>query len=36
VTGLLAAVTLSTVPALLVYVFARRAPLQGLMGVEGK
>ncbi|MEV7424522.1 carbohydrate ABC transporter permease [Streptomyces sp. NPDC091212] len=34
--GLLAAVVLSTVPVLLVYLFARRALVQGLMGVGGK
>lgn len=34
--GLLAAVVLSTLPVLLVYLFARRALVQGLMGVGGK
>ncbi|OKK04419.1 ABC transporter permease [Streptomyces sp. CB03234] len=34
--GLLAAVVLSTMPVLLVYLFARRALVQGLMGVGGK
>ncbi|MEU8267886.1 carbohydrate ABC transporter permease [Sphaerisporangium sp. NPDC049002] len=34
--GLLAAVMLSMVPILLVYLFARRALVQGLMGVGGK
>lgn len=34
--GLLAAVVLSMVPVLLVYLFARRALVQGLMGVGGK
>lgn len=34
--GLLAAVVLSMVPVLLVYLFARRALIQGLMGVGGK
>jgi xylobiose transport system permease protein len=34
--GLLAAVTLSMVPVLLVYLFARRALVQGLMGAGGK
>jgi xylobiose transport system permease protein len=34
--GLLAAVTMSTIPILLVYLFARRALVQGLMGVGGK
>lgn len=34
--GLLAAVVLSTIPVLLVYLFARRALVQGLMGVGGK
>ncbi|MEU3549958.1 carbohydrate ABC transporter permease [Streptomyces longwoodensis] len=34
--GLLGAVTLSMVPVLLVYLFARRALVQGLMGVGGK
>ncbi|MBP0460329.1 carbohydrate ABC transporter permease [Streptomyces montanisoli] len=34
--ALLAAVVLSTVPVLLVYLFARRALVQGLMGVGGK
>ncbi len=34
--GLLAAVVLSMVPILLVYLFARRALVQGLMGVGGK
>ncbi|MFJ2111891.1 carbohydrate ABC transporter permease [Streptomyces sp. NPDC087850] len=36
VPGLLAAVVLSTLPVLLVYLFARRALVQGLMGVGGK
>lgn len=36
VPGLLAAVVLSTLPILLVYLFARRALIQGLMGVGGK
>ncbi|MEV5986692.1 carbohydrate ABC transporter permease [Streptomyces sp. NPDC052051] len=36
VPGLLAAVVLSMVPVLLVYLFARRALVQGLMGVGGK
>ncbi|POX44339.1 carbohydrate ABC transporter permease [Streptomyces sp. Ru72] len=36
VPGLLAAVVLSMVPVLLVYLFARRALIQGLMGVGGK
>lgn len=36
VPGLLAAVLMSTVPILLVYLFARRALIQGLMGVGGK
>lgn len=34
--GLLAAVVLSMMPVLLVYLFARRALIQGLMGVGGK
>lgn len=34
--GLLAAVVLSMLPVLLVYLFARRALVQGLMGVGGK
>ncbi|MFJ8693852.1 carbohydrate ABC transporter permease [Streptomyces roseolilacinus] len=34
--GLLAAVVLSALPILLVYLFARRALVQGLMGVGGK
>jgi xylobiose transport system permease protein len=34
--GLLAAVVLSMVPVLLVYLFARRTLVQGLMGVGGK
>jgi xylobiose transport system permease protein len=34
--GLLGAVMLSMVPVLLVYLFARRALVQGLMGVGGK
>jgi xylobiose transport system permease protein len=34
--ALLAAVVLSTLPVLLVYLFARRALVQGLMGVGGK
>ena len=34
--GLLAAVVMSMVPVLLVYLFARRALVQGLMGVGGK
>jgi xylobiose transport system permease protein len=34
--GLLSAVVLSMVPVLLVYLFARRALVQGLMGVGGK
>ena len=34
--GLLGAVVLSMVPILLVYLFARRALVQGLMGVGGK
>jgi xylobiose transport system permease protein len=34
--GLLAAVVVSTLPILLVYLFARRALLQGLVGVGGK
>ncbi|MER7537596.1 carbohydrate ABC transporter permease [Streptomyces sp. NPDC097704] len=34
--GLLAAVVLSMLPILLVYLFARRALIQGLMGVGGK
>jgi xylobiose transport system permease protein len=34
--GLLAAVTLSMVPVLLAYLFARRALVQGLMGAGGK
>jgi xylobiose transport system permease protein len=34
--GLLAAVVLSMVPILLIYLFARRALVQGLMGVGGK
>ncbi|WP_329458091.1 carbohydrate ABC transporter permease [Streptomyces sp. NBC_01497] len=34
--ALLAAVVLSTVPVLLIYLFARRALVQGLMGVGGK
>ncbi|MET7441121.1 carbohydrate ABC transporter permease [Streptomyces sp. NPDC004082] len=34
--GLLAAVVLSMMPVLLVYLFARRALVQGLMGVGGK
>jgi xylobiose transport system permease protein len=34
--GLLAAVVMSTIPVLLVYLFARRAMVQGLMGVGGK
>ncbi|ASY35563.1 carbohydrate ABC transporter permease [Streptomyces sp. CLI2509] len=34
--GLLAAVVLSTLPVLLVYLFARRALIQGLMGMGGK
>ncbi|MET9800881.1 carbohydrate ABC transporter permease [Streptomyces sp. NPDC006368] len=34
--GLLAAVVLSMTPVLLVYLFARRALVQGLMGVGGK
>lgn len=34
--GLLGAVTLSMVPVLLVYLFARRALVQGLMGMGGK
>jgi xylobiose transport system permease protein len=34
--GLLAAVVLSMIPVLLVYLFARRALVQGLMGVGGK
>jgi xylobiose transport system permease protein len=36
VPGLLAGVVLSMVPVLLVYLFARRALVQGLMGVGGK
>ncbi|MCQ1947646.1 MULTISPECIES: carbohydrate ABC transporter permease [unclassified Arthrobacter] len=36
VPGILAAVMLSMVPVLLVYLFARRALVQGLMGVGGK
>jgi xylobiose transport system permease protein len=36
VPGLLAAVLMSMVPVLLVYLFARRALVQGLMGVGGK
>lgn len=36
VPGLLAAVVMSMVPVLLVYLFARRALVQGLMGVGGK
>jgi xylobiose transport system permease protein len=36
VPGLLAAVVLSMVPVLLVYLFARRTLVQGLMGVGGK
>jgi xylobiose transport system permease protein len=36
VPGLLAAVVLSMVPVLLVYLFARRALVQGLMGMGGK
>jgi xylobiose transport system permease protein len=36
VPALLAAVVVSTVPVLLVYLFARRALVQGLMGVGGK
>lgn len=34
--GLLAAVVLSTVPLFLVYLFARRSLVQGMMGVGGK
>ncbi|CAM5670207.1 Carbohydrate ABC transporter permease OS=Streptomyces tendae OX=1932 GN=GUR47_37040 PE=3 SV=1 [Streptomyces tendae] len=34
--GLLGAVVLSMVPILLVYLFARRALVQGLMGAGGK
>lgn len=34
--GLLAAVVLSMLPILIVYLFARRALVQGLMGVGGK
>jgi xylobiose transport system permease protein len=34
--GLLAAVVVSTLPVLLVYLFARRTLVQGLMGVGGK
>jgi xylobiose transport system permease protein len=34
--GLLAAVVMSMIPILLVYLFARRALVQGLMGVGGK
>lgn len=36
VPGLLAAVLMSVIPILLVYLFARRALVQGLMGVGGK
>ena len=36
VPGILAAVTVSMVPVLLVYLFARRALVQGLMGAGGK
>jgi xylobiose transport system permease protein len=36
VPGLLAAVVVSMVPVMLVYLFARRALVQGLMGVGGK
>ncbi|KOV31579.1 ABC transporter permease [Streptomyces sp. XY431] len=36
VPGLLSAVVLSTLPVLIVYLFARRALVQGLMGVGGK
>jgi xylobiose transport system permease protein len=36
VPGLLAAVVVSTIPVLLVYLFARRALIQGLMGVGGR
>ncbi|MCC9195366.1 carbohydrate ABC transporter permease [Arthrobacter sp. zg-Y820] len=36
VPGILAAVTVSMIPVLLVYLFARRALVQGLMGVGGK
>jgi xylobiose transport system permease protein len=36
VPGLLAAVLMSMIPVLLVYLFARRALVQGLMGVGGK
>jgi len=36
VPGLLAAVLMSMIPILLVYLFARRALVQGLMGVGGK
>ncbi|MEO3787524.1 carbohydrate ABC transporter permease [Actinocorallia sp. B10E7] len=36
VPGLLAAVVLSMLPILIVYLFARRALIQGLMGVGGK
>lgn len=36
VPGLLAAVMLSMIPVLLVYLFARRALVQGLMGMGGK
>jgi xylobiose transport system permease protein len=36
VPGLLAAVVMSMLPVLLVYLFARRALVQGLMGVGGK
>ena len=34
--GLLAAVVLSMLPIFIVYLFARRALVQGLMGVGGK
>jgi xylobiose transport system permease protein len=34
--GLLSAVVLSMLPILIVYLFARRALVQGLMGVGGK
>ena len=36
VPGLLAAVVVSMIPVLIVYLFARRALIQGLMGVGGK
>jgi xylobiose transport system permease protein len=34
--GLMAAIVLTVIPILLIYIFARRALVRGLMGIGGK